>query len=156
MATVEDRILDERLNELEKKWQGLADFIKDHFIKPFDDTQVYETFCVLCEEYNAALEEAKTAIRSIPNNDRISRGPFVRTVASESIAYKVDRLPASVLKEPGVVRSVDDKLIGQLVERGVIKQSQVIDAQYNKPGRRAVTGPKEVLIPAEFKLDRLK
>jgi hypothetical protein len=158
MSTDKDEIK-RKIDLLGKKLQGLTDFIHDHFITD-DDTSVYETFCVLCEEYSYALDDARTAVRNIDNNDRVSVGPFVRTVAQASTSYHVGKLPANVLAEPGVVKTIDDKLIGRLVERGILKQKDVRAAQYTKVGRRAVTGPKEFAIPGEFTLvhmsDRFK
>lgn len=122
-----------------QKRDELQEFMADH-------GQVFDLFFGLVEQYNAARKEAIDAFRSRPGTDPISIGIMTRSRAPETYDYQAHQLPQSVLKTPGVVKSIDTKVIEQGIVAGTFDADLINAARTKKYGSPRVSAPKEVVV----------
>ena len=106
-----------------------------------------DPFFALCEEYNAAVADAKDAIRDLPATDEpVAIGDFIRTRPSHSVQYDPSKLPPKILVLPGVVKAVDAKVLEACVLSGKATAAMVNQAKSETKGNPSVRGPAEITI----------
>jgi predicted nuclease with TOPRIM domain len=116
-------LVEDRLGELEES--------RDELIKlNHDNPEIFERLAELTERYNTAWDQCKNLLKGIETTESVRIGPFSRDKKSFSTKYKPELLPPEVLSTPGVVKQVDDKMIVELIARGVIAQQEVENASY--------------------------
>ena len=118
---------------------SIINFIEEH-------QEVFDRFFELADQYNGALTAAKQSIRDIEPAGPVQMGPFRRANASVSTTYNPGFLPNSVLILPGVVKSVDPKVIEKLVLDGVILPASLLAAKSVETGTAKIDGPKEIVV----------
>ena len=111
-----------------------------------DHGQVFDMFFGLVDAYNAARKDAIDAFRSRPGVEPMSIGIMTRSKAPEGYEYQAHQLPQSVLKTPGVVKSIDTKAIEQGIIAGTFDADLINAARAKKYGSPRVSAPKEVVI----------
>jgi len=113
-----------------------------------DNSEVFDKFLDLADAYNAALGEAKEAIRGVSSGTKFAIGPISRAADSkEKVVYDADALPDSVLLTPGVIEKINAKKLDELIAAGVVAQSDVKDARREVAGNAPnVYGPKEITV----------
>jgi len=121
------------------KRDQLLEFMADH-------EQVFDQFHQLVQEYNVSRSNAIDAFRSRPGTDPMSIGIMDRSRAPETWAYEPHELPSSYLKTPGVVKSVDNRVIEQGIVAGTFDADLINGARTKKHGTPRVSAPKEVVI----------
>lgn len=121
------------------KRDQLQEFIADH-------EQVFDIFFSLVDEYNTARKEAIDAFRSRPGTESMSMGIMTRSKAPETWDYQAHQLPQSVLKTPGVVKSIDTRAIENGIISGTFDADIINAARTRKYGSPRVNAPKEVVI----------
>lgn len=107
---------------------------------------VFESFFTTADAYNNALESTKEALRAIPGSAKIDIGPFSRSVPPINKSYVADKLPPSVLRLPGVIKTLDVAVVAQLVLDGMLDPKLAKDAFESKPGTPRVSGPAPVVV----------
>ena len=117
------RMVEDRIDSLRQVREDLINLQNDN-------PQVFEQYAMLTEHYNNAWDEVKNLLKSVEADDRIVAGPFSRDLKTYTTKYRPAMLPINVLGTPGVVKTVDDKKIVELLAQGVIQQSDVESARY--------------------------
>ena len=121
------------------KRDQLLEFMADH-------EQVFDQFHQLVQEYNVSRSDAIDAFRSRPGTESISIGIMDRARAPEQWTYAPHQLPASYLKTPGVVKTIDNRVVEQGIMAGTFDADLVNGARTKKHGTPRVSAPKEVVI----------
>lgn len=117
------RMIEERLESMKE--------IREDLVKLHEDNPVlFESYTDLTERYNTTWDECKNLLKSVETDDALRIGPFSRDRKKYTTKYKPGLLPDSVLSIPGVVKTVDDSKIVELVTQGIIPQSEVESARY--------------------------
>ena len=111
-----------------------------------DNPEVFDSFFALSDEYNTAHGEAKDALRDLDTDERVAVGPFLRKARSTTVAYDPQSMSPEILATPGVIKTLDAKVIDTLVLSGVITHDDVAGARVTKTGTAAITGPKLVTV----------
>ena len=132
-----------KVRELEKIFaqsrDELLEFMADH-------EDVFAKFHELTEKYNASRQNAVNAYRERPGTDASSIGLMNRSKAPESWKYLTHQLPSSVLKHPGVVKTVDNKVIEQGIVAGTFDADMINAAREKKYGTPRIICPQAVVV----------
>jgi len=97
----------------------------DKFINTNDE--VFDEFLDLADRLNCARDAAIAAARNLEGGYKYRA--ISLTHPKEKISYDASELPPAILTMPGVVKTVDADVIGQLIQAGKIPQSAVTKAQ---------------------------
>lgn len=131
----------EILRLVEDRLKTLAEVQEDLVKLQNDNPEVFEMFNSLTERYNTSWDECKNLLKSVDTDQALRIGPFSRDRKSFTTKFKPSLLPDGVLAMPGVVKTVDDKLIADLITQGVISQSEIEDARYEHARTPSVRSP---------------
>jgi hypothetical protein len=146
-ATIRNRPTDAKTKAAEavRKFERAQEIIRE-FAE--DNSSLFGVFLELADDYNAALDNAKTTLRGCSTKTPINLGPFNRAKDTTPVTtYAADRLPNSYLLVPGVVKEIDAKLVDALVKDGSFDAGAVKSAKGEKAGRApSVRGPKEISV----------
>lgn len=108
--------------------------------------EVFEQFFELAEEFNVQLQDVKTSLREVKTRDSFSMGSFSRGRVTNTVTYLAGKLPPEVLAIPGVVKSIDPKVIDKLVANGELTEDEAEFARNVKDRSPNVYGPKEIVV----------
>ena len=132
-----------KVRSLEKKFSQardeLLEFMADH-------ADIFDKFHELTDTYNATREEAVGEYRKLPGTDKSAIGVLTRSKAPQAWKYEAHKLPTSVLKTPGVVKSIDNKAIEQGIVAGTFDADLINNARHKTYGTPRITGPATVVI----------
>ena len=131
------------VRKLEKQFSAARDELLEYMA---DHEGVFDTFFALVEKYNVTRKDAIDAFRSRPGTDQMSIGCLDRSRAPQTWDYAPHQLPSSVLKTPGVVKSIDNRVVEQGIVAGTFDADLINAARTKKHGTPRVSAPKEVVI----------
>ena len=117
--------------------EQLKDFMEEN-------QDVMDAFIAISEEYNADLNDAKGYIREIDTDGRLSFGLFVRSKPPTKIVYDPTKVDIEILTIPGVIKSLDTKIVEGLVQQGKISAEKVNAARMSTKGTPRISGPKPI------------
>ena len=118
-------------------------------IKRFmDDNEVVMTrFMDLVFAYNTAHTSAKTALGTLPSSDKSQRvGPFTIAAPSKKTVWHIEHLSDEDLRAPGVVKTLDAKVLKSMVVAGLLTDAVVDAVTGSEKGTASITGPKPIVI----------
>ena len=121
---------------------ALAGFLEEH-------EDIFATFDSMVSARNDAIDRVATAMREADfPGQKLDYGAF-QAVKRMTRGYD----PTALLKScpqvfglPGIVKSIDKKVLEAAVREGYVAAADVHGAYYEKEGTVAVTGPKKFLI----------
>ena len=131
----------EILRLVEQRLKALGEVQEDLVKLQNDNPEVFEMFYNLTERYNTSWDECKNLLKSVETDQALRIGPFSRDRKSVTTKFKPSLIPDAVLAMPGVVKTVDDKLIAELITQGIISQSEIEDARYEYARTPSIRSP---------------
>lgn len=129
----------DKVNAFEKAKEVLQEYVSDN-----EDT--FGPFLELVDEYNAAHEDAKAAIRQTPGTEPFSLKSFHRRTAPNKDGYNPALLPGVVLAMDGVVKSVDNDRLNRIAIDEPIYSEAIRKSFAEATGTPAVVGPKKIVL----------
>ena len=133
----------ELLREVENNMKYLQEVREDLRNLQNENVSVFESYDALVLKYNELWDACKNLLKAVETDQALRVGPFSRDRKSYTTKFKPNLLPAEILGMPGVVKTVDDKVIADLVTRGLINQSDIESARYEYSRTPAVRSPLE-------------
>jgi hypothetical protein len=115
------------------------------FFKKTENQKFLDSFIPIMKAYNTLLKDAKDQVREMTGPDKISIGSFTRSAKSKSVKYDATKINPEVLLLKGVVKSIDPKIVEDLILTGRISHADVEGGQSVEYGRPKVFGPKEIM-----------
>lgn len=131
--------MNDKLNKFERARRAMVELIEEN-------QQLFDQFFGLADKYNAALAEAKEAVRATQPPGPIVVGPFRRSKAPVSVTYDPAKLPTKVLQLSGVVEKVSAEAITEYVMKGEIPADAVKAARTEKEGTAKIDGPAAIVV----------
>ena len=114
----------------------------------FDDNEAVTTrFMDLVLKYNTAAAAAKTAIMTMPQQNKGHViGPFKIATPPKKVTWSAENVPDALLRQKGVIKSLDAKVLDALVKNGLVPADVVAAARSESTGTAAISGPTLIVI----------
>jgi hypothetical protein len=123
--------------EAVKNFTDIDAEIREFISLNFDFFVAYEE---LANRYNAAAGSATDKIRALPDSS-VNIGPF-RKITSVTRRVDASHLPREVLEVPGLIKTIDNKLLAEIAEANPAYRDEIRSAPYIETAGTKVYGPK--------------
>ena len=115
-----------------------------------ENEEMMDMFFELVAAYNAATTAMRDNMRHLPKTERHQYGAFRIAASKKAYRYDPARLSARVLRQPGVIKTIDKNAVESLLEEGKITEAELDAAKEEYDTSPALRGPKEVELKFEL------
>jgi hypothetical protein len=134
-STLELAVIDanDAVTKANKAFADIKAFAEEH-------AEVLAEFATLAAAAEAAAENAKVLMRALPADSVHKYAGFEKAKGAKTTTVVAGMLPVELFQLPGVVKSVDDKILAMHVKSGKVtkEQAAAIEAA-TKEDRKAAT-----------------